>query len=122
MTAVSPRRGPAPRGRFLPVAAALAAMALCWLGAPAAVQAQTARQGRAIVARDCTGCHALTGDRMGAGGRAPSFPAIARMSSTTELSVTVFLRTSHAPMPNIMLSPEEISAVAKYIVSLKRGG
>jgi mono/diheme cytochrome c family protein len=51
---------------------------------------------------------------------APSFLDISRMPSTTELSIKVFLRTSHPVMPNIILSDEEVDSVAAYIVSLSR--
>jgi len=40
------------------------------------------------------------------------------MPSTTELTIKVFLRTSHAGMPNIMLSKEEADSLAAYILGL----
>lgn len=40
------------------------------------------------------------------------------MPSTTELSIKVFLRSTHPTMPNIILSPKETNSVAAYIVSL----
>lgn len=51
---------------------------------------------------------------------APRFDAIAKMPSTTELSIKVFLKTSHPHMPNIELSPADIDAVAAYILSLAK--
>jgi len=45
---------------------------------------------------------------------------VATMPSTTELSLKVFLRSSHRNMPNIMLEPAEIDETAAYILSLKK--
>ena len=74
--------------------------------------AQPALDG-ATIARDvCASCHAE-----GKAGPAPSFSAIARMPSTTRTAITVFLKTPHAPMPNIMLSEDEIDALADFILS-----
>jgi mono/diheme cytochrome c family protein len=42
------------------------------------------------------------------------------MPSTTELSIKVFLRSSHKNMPNFILSPEEIDGVAAYILELRK--
>lgn len=42
------------------------------------------------------------------------------MPSTTELSLKVFLRSSHKNMPNFILSPEEIDSVTAYILGLKK--
>jgi hypothetical protein len=49
---------------------------------------------------------------------APPFQLVARQPSTTELALRVFLRTSHAGMPNILLSEAEIDDIVAYIVSL----
>jgi hypothetical protein len=40
------------------------------------------------------------------------------MPSTTELSLKVFLRSSHKNMPNIILAREEIDSLASYILGL----
>lgn len=50
--------------------------------------------------------------------KAPSFVAIARLPSTNELAIKVFLRTSHGRMPNFILTPEEIDSVTAYILGL----
>jgi mono/diheme cytochrome c family protein len=40
------------------------------------------------------------------------------MPSTTQLSLHVFLRTSHAGMPNILLDEHEIDDLAAYLMSM----
>ena len=50
---------------------------------------------------------------------APSFPQLARLSSTTELSLKVFLSLNHENMPNLMLTRDQMDDLAAYILSLK---
>lgn len=72
--------------------------------------------GRRIAQAQCDECH-------GPGllpGRPATFEAIARMPSTTATALTVYLRTSHPQMPNIILSPTEQDDVIAYILSLKK--
>jgi mono/diheme cytochrome c family protein len=80
------------------------------------------KQGETIIREHCNSCH-QTGNagKSGTGG-APSFAAIAQMESTTILSIRVFLRTAHInkTMPNVMLSEDEVDAVASYILSLRK--
>ena len=57
--------------------------------------------GKRIADSQCADCHS-------SGllpGRAPAFSAIARMPSTTATALTVYMRTSHPAMPNIILTP-----------------
>jgi mono/diheme cytochrome c family protein len=76
--------------------------------------------GKRIAEQDCASCHAIQrGESKSPVERAPSFDAIAALPSTNELALRVFLRTSHADMPNIMLKPDEIDPLIAYIVSLK---
>jgi mono/diheme cytochrome c family protein len=76
--------------------------------------------GLRIAEANCATCHQI---KPGVGpqlreSKAPSFEDISRMPSTTELSIKVFLRSSHRNMPNLILTPEEIDSVAAYILSL----
>ncbi len=68
----------------------------------------------------CSGCHVVdpTAQR-GSSNGAPTFAAIARMNSTTHLSLRVFLQTPHSPMPDLHLSQDEIDDLAAYILSLR---
>ncbi len=94
--------------------APLASSALAQGGDPAA--------GARLVRADCAACHAVGADpdTRSPDPRAPRFLDVARMPSTTELSIKVFLRSSHRNMPNFILSPEEIDGIASYILSLKK--
>lgn len=83
--------------------------------------AQSAPEGQKIAEASCGACHQIYGDRTSAASsdRGPSFQAISRMPSTTQLSIKVFLQTTHGNMPNLILTREELDALASYIVSLK---
>ncbi len=50
---------------------------------------------------------------------APTFEAIANSPGMSELALSVFLRTPHATMPNLVLSDTEVADVVSYITSLK---
>jgi mono/diheme cytochrome c family protein len=65
----------------------------------------------------CSTCHAVDHPSK-ASQQAPSFTSIARMPSTTSLSLHVFLRTPHANMPNYRLTSKEVDDVVAYILSL----
>lgn len=74
--------------------------------------------GRKIASESCGTCHEVEGVAP-TSQKGPSFASIARMPSTTELSVRVFLQSSHRNMPNLILAPDEIDALTAYILSLK---
>lgn len=94
------------------------------LGAQAPVLAQSAdpATGASLAKTDCGACHAVGADAkaMSPDAKAPRFIDVAQMPSTTELSLKVFLRSSHRNMPNLILSPEEIDSVASYILGLRK--
>ena len=98
---------------FIPILLGLAATSF-----PA--HAQTQSEGQRVAETACIACHQVYGDRTSAksNNRGGSFQAISRMPSTTELSIKVFLQTPHGNMPDIILTREEIDALAAYIVSL----
>lgn len=100
-----------------PTAAVLVSLAIA---AQADAQSADPSAGRRLAATVCVECHridAATPPR-DTKSQAPSFVDVARLPSTTELAIKVFLRTPHADMPNLILSPEEIDSVAAYIVGL----
>jgi mono/diheme cytochrome c family protein len=98
------------------------AFVLTALAGSATSQAQTAdpTTGRRLAASLCVECHRIDAETppKNASSEAPSFVDVARLPSTNELAIKVFLRTSHANMPNLILTPEEIDSVAAYIVGL----
>jgi cytochrome c len=79
-------------------------------------------EGARLSESQCAECHAVGADPKGKSPepRAPRFLDVAKMPSTTELSIKVFLRSSHRNMPNFILTPEEIDSVASYILGLKK--
>ncbi|MBX9761088.1 MAG: cytochrome c [Beijerinckiaceae bacterium] len=93
--------------------------------AVAVEQAGLVEDGRRIARESCAQCHVVegAGDSTGkagpAGRAAPPFAAVARMPSTTSVSLKVFLKTTHGAMPDIILSEAEIDALAAYILSLR---
>jgi mono/diheme cytochrome c family protein len=78
-------------------------------------------RGARLAAQICASCHDV-GASPGAGagkgsGAAPSFHAIAGAPGMNERALAVFLRTPHAQMPDIILAPDEIEALAVYVMS-----
>jgi len=51
---------------------------------------------------------------------APTFYEVADDPAVTALSLRVFLRTPHATMPDLMLSPDETDDIIAYILSLRQ--
>jgi mono/diheme cytochrome c family protein len=78
-----------------------------------------AKAGQQLAQNVCSECHAVDAEHAEARGAAPSFLSIAKMTSTTAISLRVFLQTSHEQMPNFLLSKTEIDDVGAYILSLK---
>jgi mono/diheme cytochrome c family protein len=92
------------------------------VSSPAFSETGDAHVGAELIQHNCASCHATGADAQAKSPdpRAPRFLDVAHMPSTTELSVKVFLRSSHRNMPNFILSPEEIDGVATYILALKK--
>jgi len=88
--------------------------------APAFAQSADRGVGARLVQDTCATCHAVgaDADAKSPDPKAPRFLDVAKMPSTTELSIKVFLRSSHRNMPNFILTPEEIDGVAAYILGL----
>jgi mono/diheme cytochrome c family protein len=78
-----------------------------------------AEAGRKLAETWCAACHHIESQGAGAGAVAPSFADVAKLPSTTALALKVFLRTSHATMPNLQLTRQETDDVIAYILSLK---
>lgn len=78
-----------------------------------------ASRGEALVGAWCLPCHSV-----GRPGAVPSrdldFAAIARMPSTTEMSLRAFLQSSHREMPNVILQPQDRDDIITYILSLRK--
>ena len=86
---------------------------------PAAQQERMAF-GRVVAESWCANCHVVGRQAQGpVGDAAPPFAAIARMPSTTEMSLRAFLQTPHGRMPDYRLSTPELDGVVAYILSLR---
>ena len=76
--------------------------------------------GRRLAEAWCSNCHVIG---PGASGPAldavPTFPAVARMPSTTGMSLRVFLQTPHSRMPDIQMSREQTDDIIAYILGLR---
>lgn len=96
------------------VAATLLA-GMLWMGEAQAQEIGDAGQGRRVAQALCRDCHV----ERGPGGLGPSFTDVARMPATTATLLTAYLRTSHPPMPDIILTPAEQEDVIAYILSLR---
>lgn len=89
-------------------------------GAQSALQTERMAYGRAVAENWCANCHVVGPQAQGpAGDAAPPFAAVARMPSTTEMSLRAFLQTPHARMPDYRLSQPELDGVVAYILSLR---
>ncbi|MBM3562556.1 MAG: cytochrome c [Alphaproteobacteria bacterium] len=95
-------------------------LALGLIAAPAIAASADPTTGEKIVKAECASCHAIGRDAEAKSPdpKAPRFIDVAKMPSTTELSLKVFLRSSHKNMPNFILAPEEIDSLASYILAL----
>ena len=86
----------------------------------AADRADSASAGYRLAQAWCKDCHAIEAATAGARGSGPDFVAIANRTSTTALSLKVFMKTSHHRMPNLIISPDQADDLTNYILSLKR--
>jgi mono/diheme cytochrome c family protein len=86
--------------------------------AAAAQEAGDARKGLDFARRVCAECHGVApGQTVPAA--APTFSAIANTPGMTALALTVFFRTPHRNMPNLVISDEDRENVTAYILSLR---
>ena len=95
-------------------------LGLVFMAAPAMAASADPTTGAQIAKAECASCHAVGADAEAKSPdpKAPRFIDVANMPSTTELSLKVFLRSSHKNMPNIILAREEIDSLASYILGL----
>jgi mono/diheme cytochrome c family protein len=75
--------------------------------------------GRRLAEKWCSACHQIEASQseIFAG---PSFLEVAKLPSTTALSLNVFLRTSHDKMPNFQLTRADTENAVAYILSLRK--
>jgi cytochrome c len=100
---------------------ALAVLAAIPLSRACAQSAGDAKAGETLARSVCVQCHKVASDapaRQRSG--APDFAAIAKLSSTTETALHVFLTSPHPSMPNLILTPREQDDVIAYILKLRK--
>ncbi len=96
-------------------------LALTMLPAAAQVAQGDPQQGQALAQAWCSSCHMVSPQQRNAGNDAvPSFASVARMPSTTQMSLEAFLQSPHPPMPDLKLSRNQLDDVAAYILSLRK--
>ena len=79
-----------------------------------------AAAGKQLAERWCSSCHVVgPATTQGTSNGAPPFIAVARMASTTAMSLRAFLLTPHARMPDLHLSQDEIDNLTAYILSMR---
>jgi mono/diheme cytochrome c family protein len=98
---------------------------------PAAILALTAASahaqdgdvaaGHAFAREACNACHVVEAKQKKARRIVigPAFQDIANTPGMTATAMRVFLTTSHPKMPNLILTPDEITDVSAYILSLR---
>jgi mono/diheme cytochrome c family protein len=76
--------------------------------------------GQQLAERWCSSCHVVgPAPERGISNGAPTFAAIARLKSTTPLSLRAFLLTPHARMPDLHLTRDEMDNLTAYVMSLR---
>ena len=68
----------------------------------------------------CSDCHQVDGNDPLLPTGAPPFADVAKLTSTTALSLRVFLKSNHENMPNYQLTPNQMDILVAFILSLKR--
>jgi mono/diheme cytochrome c family protein len=100
------------------LAAALAATALS-----AKAQEGDIAAGHAFARKACKACHEVEAEAEKPSPRmieiGPAFRDVANTPGMTATALRVFLTSSHPKMPNLILTPEEITDVSAYILSLR---
>jgi mono/diheme cytochrome c family protein len=76
--------------------------------------------GKRLAETWCSSCHVVAPSaQTGASTGVPTFAAVARMPSTTPISLRAFLQTPHARMPDLHLNRDETDNLIAYILTLR---
>ncbi len=76
--------------------------------------------GAKLALEQCAECHLMPGgpeptNRL----KGPNFVDISALPSTTRMSLTVWFRTPHPNMPNLIIEEEDANDLIAYLLSLK---
>jgi len=84
------------------------------------VEIGNAEKGLAYAQKVCSDCHnVLRSDAASPNPQAPSFKQVANTPGMSITALTVWSRTSHATMPNLVIQPAEMENLIAYILSLR---
>jgi mono/diheme cytochrome c family protein len=76
--------------------------------------------GKRLAETWCSSCHVVAPSaQTGASTGVPTFAAVARMPSTTPISLRAFLQTPHARMPDLHLNRDETDNLIAHILTLR---
>ena len=102
-------------------AVAATATALALLSSPAAsAELGDARRGGAYAMAVCAQCHAVTSaETASPRPEATPFSVLSRLPGLNERALGVFLQTSHAEMPNLVVTGQDRDDLIAYIIGLR---
>ena len=103
-----------------PIVFALFVTAASVLSVVAFAQPGERSAGRRLATEMCGDCHQIRPPFPAVFLYPPSFEEIAKLPSTTRLSLNVFLRSNHRYMPNFIIAKPDADNIIEYILSLKR--
>jgi mono/diheme cytochrome c family protein len=79
-----------------------------------------ARKGLDYAQKVCSACHNVQlSDSASPNSVAPPFKRIANTPRNVVTALTVWSRTSHSTMPNLIIEPSDMDDLIAYILSLK---
>jgi mono/diheme cytochrome c family protein len=88
-----------------------------------AVVVGNARDGLFYAQKNCAECHAVSKEaEFSPKPDSPRFVDVANTRGMTAMALTVFLRTPHATMPNLVVPTADIDNLIAYILSLRTPG
>ena len=78
------------------------------------------RRGLSYARKVCAACHNISGSSAPSpNSKAPSFKYVANLPGASLAALTVWSRTPHSSMPNLIVEPNDMDDVIAYILSLK---
>lgn len=109
--------------RHIHLAAALwGALLICApsLAQPVEPEEPSIQRGRALVAENCSGCHAIGADGKSPHEKAPPFHTLGERFPIDALEETFIesIDTGHPGMPVFLASPQQIADILDYIASV----
>jgi mono/diheme cytochrome c family protein len=79
-----------------------------------------ARKGLSYAMKVCAACHNVSESKAPSpNSKAPPFKHVANLPGTTLAALTVWSRTPHSSMPNLIVEPNDMDDVIAYILTLK---